>query len=291
MPVAEDLHKAYVRYMTHSTTAAPGKSWLHRSNHRILSSYLRSRYATGRVALSDRLLATLLYLLPGHRWDADATVFGLTPVPGGRILEVGCGDGSKLDWFEILGWQAEGLDVDQKAVENARRQKRPVHSGDLFSQHYPAETFDAVVMSHVIEHVVDPAALLRECHRIMKAGARLVLLTPNAASWGHKLYGAHWLPLDPPRHLHLFTSSSLRGLCERTGLRIERCRTTPRARAVFLGSRRIAREGRMDFQAPIGYASRLWMEGMEILEWLRLLITPQCGEELFLVAGKEEAHD
>jgi 2-polyprenyl-3-methyl-5-hydroxy-6-metoxy-1,4-benzoquinol methylase len=287
MPVAEDLHEAYERYMTHTTAAPPGQSWLRRANRRILSSYLNTRYSPARTAISDRLLAPLLCLVPGHRWDVDATVFGLTPIPGGRLLEIGCGDGSKLEWLEHLGWQAEGLDVDQKAVENARQQNRPVHSGDLFSQGYPERTFDAVVMSHVIEHVVDPSALIRECHRIMKAGARLVLLTPNSASWGHELYGSHWLPLDPPRHLHLFTSSSLRGLCERAGFRIERCRTTPRARAVFLGSRRIAREGRMDFQVPISLSSRLWMEGMETVEWLRLMVAPQCGEELYLVAGKE----
>jgi len=290
MPVAEDLHEAYETYMTHvDTDAATSPSRLRRAGHRLMSAYLRARYAPGRSTLSDRLLGPLLYLIPGHRWDADATVFGLKPVPGGRILEVGCGVGAKLEWLEQIGWQAEGLDVDEKVVALARSRKRSVHLGDLFSRRYPDDSFDAIVMSHVIEHVADLSTLMGECHRIRKPGGRLALLTPNADSWGHRRYGAHWMPLDPPRHLHIFTPSSLSGLCERAGFAVERSRTTPRSRGVFLGSRQIARAGRMDFQAPIGLGSRLWMEGMETLEWLRLGVAPLCGEELFTVARKKSA--
>lgn len=103
--------------------------------------------------------------------------------------------------MQALGWQVEGVDFDPKGVRNAQAKGLTVHLGDLDRQGYPDDSFDAVAMSHVIEHVPDPSALLRECRRILKPGGRLVVLTPNVASWGHRLYGSDWRGLEPPRRM------------------------------------------------------------------------------------------
>src|SRR5258708_36641931 len=95
-----------------------------------------------------------------------------------------------------LGGDAEGVDVDPLAVENARARGLPVRLGDLAAQRYPADHFDAIYMSHVIEHVHDPVALLSECRRVLKVGGRLVALTPNVESWGHRRFQRAWAPLD-----------------------------------------------------------------------------------------------
>jgi SAM-dependent methyltransferase len=141
--------------------------------------------------------------------------------------------------------------VDATATERARRRHGlHVHLGALSELVLPGSTFDVVTMSHVIEHVPDPLALLRECHRLLKPGGRLIAVTPNANSLGHHQFGSDWTWLDPPRHLHLFSPTTLAQLGVRAGLRPPQTWTTA-ANAQFLaeGSLCIARTGRYRFGA------------------------------------------
>ena len=138
-------------------------------------------------------------------------------VPHGRLLEVGCGNGRQLERLAHAGWKVEGLDFDERAAQTARRLGLEVKVGDLASARYPDASFDAVILSHVIEHVPDPVALLVECRRILRSGGQLVLATPNSDSWGHRRFGRAWLGLDPPRHLLVFTPRALAEAAGRAG--------------------------------------------------------------------------
>jgi len=93
-----------------------------------------------------------------------------------------------------------------------------VQLGSLEQQKFPAESFDAVTMSHVIEHVPEPIQTLSECARILRPGGRLFLWTPNHSSLGCRVFGKHWRGLEPPRHLHLFSPRSLKSLLNKAGL-------------------------------------------------------------------------
>ena len=90
------------------------------------------------------------------------------------------------------------------------------------------EGFDAVVLDNVLEHVPDPVATLRRAWSLVRAAGRLIVLTPNAASYGHARFGARWRGLEPPRHLVLFTPISFAAAALRAGVP-SRVRTTPRA--------------------------------------------------------------
>jgi SAM-dependent methyltransferase len=77
--------------------------------------------------------------------------------------------------------------------------------------------WDVLTLHHVFEHVRDPAATLRDAARVLVPGGWLVLrmpVVPNAA-WAR--YGACWVGLDAPRHLHLFTCAGLEALARRAG--------------------------------------------------------------------------
>ena len=126
------------------------------------------------------------------------------------------------------GWLVEGVDLDSQAVEAARAKYGVnVYNGRLEEINYPSHSFDAVTMNHVIEHIHDPIALLQECHRILKPGGILVVVTPNINSWGHRKFGQNWRDLDPPRHLYLFSQKLLLECASRAGFNDFKTKTVP----------------------------------------------------------------
>jgi SAM-dependent methyltransferase len=79
------------------------------------------------------------------------------------------------------------------------------------------QTFDAITLSHVIEHVAAPRIMLQDCWRLLKPGGYIWVETPNADSMGYEIYGSNWRGLEVPRHLVLFTADSLRLNLEQAG--------------------------------------------------------------------------
>jgi SAM-dependent methyltransferase len=99
-------------------------------------------------------------------------------------------------------------------------------------------------MVHAIEHVPDPLAHLRQCHRVLQDGGRLILTTPNMAGLMSRLFKEDWMALEPPRHLWLFTPNTLQTCVERAGFRVERLLTRPFLSHVnYEKSRRIRLQG------------------------------------------------
>ncbi|MDH5525840.1 MAG: class I SAM-dependent methyltransferase [Nitrospirota bacterium] len=256
--------------------------------NRAVRGHLQKRfgYHRYRTGFFDRTLAMLLRLQPGRLAHADARVYHLPWTEGGHVLEVGCGAGETLARLQDYGWQAEGLDFDPGAVERARSRGLKVHQGDLVSQKFPSGHFDAVVLSHVIEHVPDPVELLSECKRVLHPGGHLVIYTPNADSLGHRLFGRDWRGLEPPRHFQIFTLRSLRHTAQAAGLSVRTCKTVPRGQGIVQESLRMKFPG---FPAGNGLSvlERILGEAFELLESILLIIQPNAGEEALLIATSE----
>jgi SAM-dependent methyltransferase len=163
-----------------------------------------------------------------------------------------------------------------------------VHAGDLAAVRFPADRFDAVYLSHLVEHVHDPVGLLRECRRVLKPGGALVVVTPNTDSRGHRVFGPAWFGLDPPRHLVLLSPGALRAAATSAGFPDADVRTSARiAFITWIAGRDIRRQGRVvsfDGAVPLGRLVRGL--GAQIAEAALLSVRPDRGEELVLVARK-----
>lgn len=138
--------------------------------------------------------------------------------PGARVLDVGCGRGVALSPLADLGFEVHGLEISERAVRGADPRAAIRIAEDLVAAGYDAESFDQIVIWHVLEHLRDPRATLTECRRLLKPGGRLVVAVPNFSSWQARFGGAGWFHLDAPRHLFHFPLTALRTLLERCGL-------------------------------------------------------------------------
>ena len=96
-----------------------------------------------------------------------------------RVLDLGCGRGGvvELVWREVK--LAAGLDPDSPSLSEHRAPGMPVIRGVGERLPFIAESFDLIVCLWVLEHLQDPAAMLREVHRVLRPGGHFVFLTPN----------------------------------------------------------------------------------------------------------------
>lgn len=287
IPIKADIGKAYQTYYTHSDLTIAGKdnTLVRRLNRAIRAGYLA--YAYGYKNGAMRSLGLLAYVAPFRRAAVDFWSMYLPYMPNGRLLEVGCGGGSMLKDMQDQGWQVEGIDFDPSAVQNTRSKGLKAHTGTLEDLQYPENSFDAITMSHLIEHVHNPFELLKECRRILKPTGRLALVTPNINCAGHRIYGSSWFHLDPPRHLHIFTVDSLTKLLLKAGFHRTKVRTTIRdAGTAYVASRSVQRTGRYEMGSKQPLSVRVWGKAMQTIEWAWLRIDPQAGEEIAAIAQK-----
>ncbi len=299
MPLLEDISKAYETYYTHGEEEL-AESLLHVSQPsplvRLFPLRLRKYLKHGFFASAygypegirgfQRLAGFGLYLYPFLARTLARAVGYVPYLAGGRLLDVGCGDGSYLDYMRSLGWEVEGVEVDPRAVEQAGKRNLRVHSGTLEQQGFEDCRFDTIVLSHVLEHVHDPAALLRECHRILKPGGIIKVFVPNLESVGHRRFKASWLGLDPPRHLHLFTIRALRKLALEASLDVTLRTSSAMARGIYMTSVALAsennRRGQVTDPLPIVFKAYLF----DVYEAFGVLFAKEWGEEIVLHGKK-----
>jgi glycosyltransferase involved in cell wall biosynthesis/SAM-dependent methyltransferase len=222
-PTENTIGRAYRSYHTHGEPAPahhapPGR--IGRFRWALANGYLNERYGYD-FAPASRLGARLAALLPRRRWLADMRVRHLPrSSERPRLLDVGCGNGTFLRDMRDAGWDVSGIDPDPGAVASARATGASVEEGLLTPETFPAGSFDAVTLSHVVEHLPNPAETLAICRDLLRPGGLIWIATPNLESRGHARFGRDWRGLEPPRHLAIYTSGALTGLLERLGFEV-----------------------------------------------------------------------
>jgi SAM-dependent methyltransferase len=167
------------------------------------------------VALLTRLRARLL--LRRLRWSCPPWV------GAGRYLDVGCGSGAGLGVARALGWQVAGIEMDEAAAQKARRFTDELHVGDVLEAPFATARFDVVTAFHVLEHLVDPVAVVRRMLDWLVPGGLLIVEVPNAGGLGAALFGRAWSGLELPRHLSHFTPATLERTVRTAGGRVIWC--------------------------------------------------------------------
>jgi 2-polyprenyl-3-methyl-5-hydroxy-6-metoxy-1,4-benzoquinol methylase len=139
----------------------------------------------------------------------------------GRLVDVGSACGFFVRAAQDAGWDAEGVEPSRWSAEYGRSELGvDIFAGVLREAEFPDESFDAVTMWDVLEHLPDPAAELREVQRILKPGGVLLVNYPNAGSRLARLAGKNWW-FYLSVHLYYFTPRTLTQLVEKNGFVVE----------------------------------------------------------------------
>jgi SAM-dependent methyltransferase len=148
---------------------------------------------------------------------------------GTRLLDVGFGRGYILKLARAYGFEAYGVDSSGALVRDLEPQLgRRVVRTRLGVDAVPWGAFDVIVMTHVAEHLGDPAAVLRELRAKLNPGGILYVAVPDIESLQFKIFGKTWDVVSPIAHVQYFNEQSLSRLlaaCDFTG--VERIQHPP----------------------------------------------------------------
>ena len=219
-PTQDTIDLAYRSYFTHERENSPppmNSTGFAKIRRALGNGYRNWRFGT-RYKPATRAGIPAVLINPARRASIDASMCQLPyPREDQTLLDFGCGNGSLMTKARDAGWHVIGLDFDAEAVKVAEASGLEAYLGGIDTLCQWQTTFDVITLSHVVEHVHDPEALLKACCERLKPGGFLWIETPNLDSQGHKVYGSDWRDLDPPRHLVLFTPKTLFQLLIRCG--------------------------------------------------------------------------
>lgn len=284
-PTKETLPLAYRTYYTHAEGAEeqPSTGSIRRFRRSLLNGFINHQFgASEKPSLSiGRVVLRLMPFL--HANIARDWRHLPRQSRTASLLDVGCGTGHFLKLAERAGWEVTGIEPDETACAVAGRLRAKIICGGLPNTGLPSESFDRITASHVLEHVNDPGAALREIRRLLRPGGEAWIAIPNFEAKGHARYRRDWLHLDPPRHLVMFTAESLCHALIQAGF-VKPTFLTPGMNASFsfLASESVRLGG--DPFAP--QPGSILVRAAAFLADCRALTNPKQGEEIVLVASK-----
>lgn len=150
--------------------------------------------------------------------------------PAARVLDVGCGAGLLSNYLARAGMEVHGLDASRDSLSVARRydetKRVRYREGDALHLPYPDSSFDVVCAMDFLEHVEEPARVVQEASRVLRADGMFFFHTfnRNLLSWLVVIKGLEWFVRNTPAHLHVLRlflkPREVARFCADAGLRV-----------------------------------------------------------------------
>lgn len=166
------------------------------------------------ASLSDRLyrIARNRALKRKHRLVANYAV-------SGRLLDVGCGTGSFLNFMGARGYEMAGVEPSDRARSVADKH----HPGAVVAAMSDLDgkaRFDVITLWHVLEHLPALSDAFQDFGKLLNPTGHLFIAVPDRTSWDRRHYAQHWAAWDVPRHLSHFRPKDISNLLEQHGFKL-----------------------------------------------------------------------
>lgn len=185
-------------------------------------------------------------------------------VAAGELLDLGCWLGFLLAEARERGWSTLGVEPSRFASDYARRRLGlDVRTSALTEVELAPQSFDAVVMADVIEHLPEPSSALAQARTLLRPHGVLALALPDAGSLVARALGRRWWSVIPT-HVHYFTRTSMLIMLKRAGLTPIELASAPKAFTVAYYLSRTAgyspalAAALVRAARALGVAGRLW---------------------------------
>jgi methionine biosynthesis protein MetW len=153
---------------------------------------------------------------------------------GVQVLDVGCGTGALTNLVnQGKRNRVFGIEPDEKRAELAKTRGIDVSRGSLTEEYFKGrEKFDVIIFADVLEHVPEPAALLRVASKGLKQNGLVLVSVPNVAHWSMRFdlmrgqFNYEATGIRDATHLRWFTLKTIQDLLRSQGFEVLACRQT-----------------------------------------------------------------
>lgn len=189
-------------------------------NETSIGSYYQSSDYISHSNTSKGLVNKLYQRVRNYTLNEKANLIIDQTVKQGKILDLGAGIGAFLDTMKKKGWEISGIEPD----EGARQQAKNLFHIDLKETNsldqLPGNSFDAITLWHVLEHVHQLHAYVEKLKLLLKPKGKIFIAVPNYQSLDSSIYRSYWAAYDVPRHLYHFTPKAIEILMREHGLKL-----------------------------------------------------------------------
>ena len=254
-------------------------------------------FVTADVALTEQEQATLYgpdyfhgqeyldYTLERDALRANfrgrlATMRAIDPaLPRARLLEIGCSYGYFLELAAAAVGTAQGIDVAEDAVAQARAKLNVDAMAGSYVETAYAQPFDWIVMWDTIEHLLRPDRFVAKAAADLKPGGFIAFTTGDIGSLNARLRGRRWRMIHPPTHLHYFSAATAQRLLAAHGFEVvhmSRPGTTRSVRSILY------------ILLALRMGRPRWYEAIGRLPLARLSFALNLGDIMFVIARRSE---
>ena len=185
-----------------------------------IDKYYRSPDYISHTNTNKGWINKLYQSVRNHTLNQKANLVIDQTIKQGTILDFGAGIGAFLNTMKLKGWEIAGIEPDEGARRHAKNLFNLELSETPVLNQFPENSFDAITLWHVLEHVHELHLYVERLKALLKSKGKIFIAVPNYQSVDSSVYKLYWAAYDVPRHLYHFTPQSINALFQKHGLKL-----------------------------------------------------------------------
>ena len=183
-----------------------------------IGNYYKSENYISHNSTKKGLINKVYHLVRNYQFKIKESSIEKTKISTGKkVLDVGCGTGNFVSYLNLHGWDAEGVETDEKAREIAKVSNIKVHKN---LNVVGSNKYDVITMWHVLEHIYNLNDYMQKLRGLLKKDGLLVIAVPNSNSYDANIYKENWYAYDAPIHVSHFRKSNMKILAEKNNFKL-----------------------------------------------------------------------